>query len=386
MSVIGHTIKKFIINPVKRFASNLSGMVLKIFRLELLDKEQTIQYLEPYLVINHPETQMVLPTVPNRANLSRIVFDQVEIRTSPGYVWNYNRNGKPTSQLAYGAILTDRKLLCTDFPSYHLNRNFITRPQRTSSPHATLMAPWSHYQDGVIFGGYYDFVMLVAAKLCRMKEALNPAVFENTVVAYPLFNTSYEQEMLALIGFAPDRILDSREQRVRFDQCILGNSGHWFYPNPADIRALKKNVEGKLKPRQTPKKRIYISRAGRRRVINEASLLTLLKKYDFTIIDDKPRSVAEQVEIYKNASFIMGPHGASFTNVIWCEPGTHLFELFSPTMIVPHFLYLAQLMQMQYSAYHHVITLKNKGERVEEDIFVSIADLEKILDELLPVD
>ena len=123
-----------------------------------------------------------------------------------------------------------------------------------------------------------------------------------------------------------------------------------------------------------------MSRSTRRKVANEAALLKLLEKYDFTIIDDKPRSVAEQVEIYKNASFIMGPHGASFTNIIWCEPGTHLFELFPANMIVDHFAYLSQVMDMRYSAYSHVIKMGQTKHHIEEDVFVSIADLEKSLD------
>ena len=231
--------------------------------------------------------------------------------------------------------------------------------------------------------GYYDFVILVAAKLCRIKETLPASFFEEAAVSYPLFNTAYERDYLNLLGIGPDRTIDSRQQAVTFDACILANSGHWFYPNPADILALKRQVERALSPRKTERKRIYISRAGRRKIANEAALITLLKRYDFTIIDDKPRSVAEQVDIYKSASFIIGPHGASFTNIIWCEPGTHLLELFSPNMVADHFRYLAQLMNMTYSAYHHVIRMNEKHQhQLEDDIFVSIADLEQTLDKM----
>ena len=274
-------------------------------------------------------------------------------------------------------------MLCTDFQTFHLVKNFITSQKRTIATYDLLLAPWSHFSDGIIFGGYYDFVMLVAAKLSRMKEALPSEVFAGAVISYPLFQTTYEQELLALLGIVPNQLLDSRTHDVRFKQCILANSGHWFYPHPADIRALKKQVEKQVPVQPSARNRIYVSRAGRRRIINEASLIELLKKYNFIIIEDKPRSVMEQVAIYKNASFILGPHGASFTNIIWCEPDAHLFELFAPTMIVDHFRYLSRIMNMRYSAYHHVLTMGNKKKALEEDIFVSIPDLERSLDELL---
>ena len=46
-------------------------------------------------------------------------------------------------------------------------------------------------------------------------------------------------------------------------------------------------------------------------------------------------------------------------------------------------------MKMRYSAYHHVIHMGHKRTSLEEDIFVSIADLESSLNVLLgeaPVD
>lgn len=370
-------------NPVKRLLGKLTGLLLKAFRLDLLTKEETIVYLNNFQIDNNSQACIVLPDVPNLSGGDRLIFNRTDAITHPAYVWCFDETDTPVTQLPYGSIWANGKVLCTDFQTYHLARNLLSSKKRTTVTYDTLIAPWSHFSDGIIFGGYYDFTMLVAAKLCRMKEALLPEVFAEAVVSYPLFQTTYEQEFLALIGVVPERVFDSRTHDVRFRQCILGNSGHWFYPNPADIRALKKQVEKQVRVPPSPKNRIYVSRAGRRRVINEASVIALLKKYDFTIIEDKPRSVAEQVAIYKNASFILGPHGASFTNIIWCEPGTHLVELFAPTLIVDHFRYLSQVMNMTYSAYHHVLTVSNKKKALEEDLFISIPDMERSLQELL---
>ncbi len=370
-------------NPVKRLLGKLTGLLLKAFRLDLLTKEETVVYLNNFQIDNNSQTCTVLPDVPNQSGGDRLIFNRTDAITHPAFVWQFDDSTTPTVQLPYGGIRTNGKILCTDFQTYHLVKNFLGSKKRTLVTYDTLLAPWSHFSDGIIFGGYYDFMMLVAAKLCRMKEALLPEVFARAVVSYPFFQTAYEQELLALVGVVPNQVFDSRTHDVRFKECILGNSGHWFYPHPADIRALKKQVEEQIRVPPAPKSRIYVSRAGRRRVINEASLIELLKKYDFTIIEDKPRSVAEQVIIFKNASFILGPHGASFTNIIWCEPGTHLVELFAPSMVVDHFRYLSRIMNMTYSAYHHVLTVSSKKEALEEDIFVSIPDMERSLDELL---
>lgn len=371
-----YTLSALLKNTVKK----LSYQFLKRLGIIVLTKQETEEFLAPFLLTVAPGVPIVLPGVENLGDPTSLIFSPTEAATHPTYVWLYIPGYRKTVQLPYGAVWTGTRVLCTDFDSAHLVKNFLLAPKRAVVEHEVVIALWSHFLDGIAFGGYYDFVILVAAKLCRIKEALPAAVFQTAALAYPLFDTAYEQEYLTLIGVEPDRIIDSRQQQVVFKQGILANSGHWFYPNAADISALKKHVEGRLNVQKTKHNRIYVSRTGRRCITNEAALIQLLKKYNFTIIEDKPRSVAEQVDIYKNASFIIGPHGASFTNIIWCEPGTHLLELFSTTMVVGHFRYLAQLMKMTYSAYHHAIKMGNSRQVLEEDIFVSIADLEKILD------
>ncbi|GAB3696486.1 hypothetical protein GCM10027592_19610 [Spirosoma flavus] len=355
--------------------------LLRIFGITLLDKQQSDDFLEPYLLRESPPIEVFLPDVFNQSVVPTRMFKQQNATSFPAYVWRCTGPLLTMRQLAYGGVLLNKHLLCVDFNNYHLIKNFLTPPKRNQIARTTVIIPFTHYLDGVFLGGYYDFTILVAAKLCRIKEAMSPADFAKAVVSYPHFKTDYERDFLELIGFTPDRIFDSRQTELLFEQCLMGNSGHWFYPHPDDIMALKKQVEGKLNISQTERNRIYVSRSGRRRIANEEALIQLLKKYDFQIIEDKPRPVAEQVSIYKNASYIIGPHGASFTNIIWCEPGTHLFELFSSKYIVDHFLYLSQLMGLNYTAYHHVIQLGHVHHDVEEDIFVSIADLEKILEQ-----
>ncbi|MBD2701660.1 glycosyltransferase family 61 protein [Spirosoma sp. BT702] len=354
--------------------------LLRVFGVTLLNKPQTDAFLEPYLIRLSPPIDVFLPNVFNQSVTPTRMFQRQNATTFPAYVWRCTGPSQTIRQLAYGGVLFDRHLLCVDFDNYHLVKNFLTPPKRDQVQRTSVIVPFTHHLDGVILGGYYDFVILVAAKLCRIKEAMG-ADFAEAVVSYPHFKTAYERDFLELIGFTPDRIFDSRRTEIQFEQCLMGNSGHWFYPHPDDIMALKKQVEGKLNITQTQRNRIYVSRSGRRRIANEDALIKLLKKYDFQIIDDRPRTVAEQVSIYKNASYIIGPHGASFTNIIWCEPGTHLFELFSSKYIVDHFFYLSQLMGINYTAYHHVIQFGQVHHDVEEDIFVSIADIEKILEQ-----
>ncbi len=375
---------------MKSILKKLLKTALAWFGFRTLTQEQTVDLLRPFQVAAFPLHRQSLPEVADVANASKILFRPNEAVTYTSYVWQYAPKSLKTSVLRSGNLHTNGVVLCTDFNTQDAVRDLVRPKPRRKIHHAeTLVAPFGHYQDGFAFVGYYDFMMLVAAKLSLIKEA-NPGNaspgfdFAEVTISYPLFGTTYEQEFLAHLGFKPEHILDSRHYDVRAKTYLLSNNGDWSYPNKANLMALRQQRLRLVDNPDGPhSERIYISRAGRRRVLNEDELIAMLLRYDFQIIEDKPRTIAEQAALYNRASIIMGPHGASFANLVCCQPGAHLFELFAPGYIPNFFLYLAQLMGMSYSGYvpgpitysPNWITAENQAE----NITVSVADIERSL-------
>ncbi|AQG78195.1 glycosyltransferase family 61 protein [Spirosoma montaniterrae] len=379
------------LQPIQAVSSALRNVLkhqikelLQWFGANLLTKQRTEAYLDQHQIAVHQHDIIQLHPVVDIADPGKTIFGTTKAITTRSYVWRYENIDRQASLHRSGHVVIQGHVLCTDYN----NRDFLTdlvtdffwHTQRTNLQTPTLLAPWSQYTNGVVFGGYYDFMLLIAAKLCRMKNALPESQFTGAVVAYPLFNTQYEREFLALMGFSPEQVVDSQHTTVQFDRCILGNSGDWTYPNVTDMLQLRQFMRSKIPPLPVRQhNRIYIRRAGRRRVLNEDALMALLTKYDFTIVDDQPRTLAEQFHLYNGASFIMGPHGASFTNILWCEPGTHLLELFSPRYVRDYFRYMAHALGLHYSAYFHGPSIPDNDRAIADDITVSIAELEPYL-------
>lgn len=394
LKLVGRQVAFLSSSYLKRRLKLYGKIILKWCGLELLDKQQTVQFLQPYLVTNVPAGRVVLPTVVDAAKQTKILFQEAVISVNSNHIWRIDKRNEQISLLRCGSLLIRGKLLVTDF-TMDIFRDPFARSARQPVRVSVVIAPWSQYFEAdsitkryhrwITFQGYYDFMFLLTAKLCRIKETLPESVLAQAVVCYPLINQEYERDLLKLIGFRSDQIVDSRRIAVSFDTCFLGDSAleSWRYPNPADVLSLKRQIEARVSFERTSYQRIYIRRAGRRRVLNEQDLMEMLMRYDFTIIEDVPRSIAEQVCIYKNASFILGPHGASFTNIIWCEPGTHLFELFNPDYVPDYFLYVAQLMGLRYSAYCLGSEVRNGYGSLKADITVSVAEVEACLCQLL---
>lgn len=85
--------------------------------------------------------------------------------------------------------------------------------------------------------------------------------------------------------------------------------------------------------------RIYISRsdADNRRVVNEPELVNELEKRGFEAIELSTLSVSEQIDLFQEVNYVVGAHGAGFTNTIFAD-STAIFELF-PKRGIRHFYY-----------------------------------------------
>jgi capsular polysaccharide biosynthesis protein len=76
-------------------------------------------------------------------------------------------------------------------------------------------------------------------------------------------------------------------------------------------------------------KNIYVSRkkAAYRKILNEAELLPILKKYNFEIIYFENHTLKNQIAIMSEAKIMIGLHGANLTNLLFMPAEGYLFEL-----------------------------------------------------------
>ena len=47
----------------------------------------------------------------------------------------------------------------------------------------------------------------------------------------------------------------------------------------------------------------------------------------FKVINPQLYEIEEQIEIFSNAEKIIAPHGSNLANIIFCKPGTEIFEI-----------------------------------------------------------
>ncbi len=106
--------------------------------------------------------------------------------------------------------------------------------------------------------------------------------------------------------------------------------------------------------------RLYISRkdASHRRLINEEEIVNLLEKFGFKSVALEGMSVSQQATLLANAKVVVSPHGGGLTNLVFCNKGTKVIEIFSPEYVYHCYWLVSNILGLEY---YYVLGEKPEG-------------------------
>jgi len=128
--------------------------------------------------------------------------------------------------------------------------------------------------------------------------------------------------------------------------------------------------------------RIFLARKKtRQRDYNQAQIISLLLKYKFKIVYMEEYDINEQVYLFENAKYIVGPSGAAWTNLIFskgpCKALTWLPE------IVKNFPVFASLADYANVDLYFFNTLSNNYKKVHDNYIIDLELFERKINRLL---
>ncbi len=308
-----------------------------------LSKEESYQVLSPGKIWGKMPQPVTLPAL-NSLNEVSFFPEDLIVSFDEDAVWQINCScdniRKAVISRAGTPIVNNNLVIDVDFGN---TAGLFTPSFKQKTVSGPVIAPWAHF-----WGGFYDYTFFVAAKLLRIKSQVAPAIWEKAITAYPLQGTAYEKQWLALLGIAEHNRLDtSAFGTITADELFLGNNQQWFYPSPEDVLRMRSTFS--LTPEIKPGKRLFLSRKNTRVLLNETEIAPMLHELGFEIVEDKSRTIVEQIEIFSGAEIILGVHGAAFTNILWAPAGAQIIELFAASYYPPYFYYLAHVLGQRYN-------------------------------------
>ncbi|MGY4536243.1 capsular polysaccharide biosynthesis protein [Mucilaginibacter sp. UYNi724] len=151
------------------------------------------------------------------------------------------------------------------------------------------------------------------------------------------------------------------------------------------VRSFYRRYVLTIKPLATKRiDRLYVSRelAGRRAIINEEEIITVIKNHNFEIFYPEMHSFLEQVAIFSGVKYLIGTHGSGLTNMLFMAAGTSLLELHkNKTNELDHpsplFWYMAETLGINY--YHQNCETYGREDYFEGDYVIDAKQLEKNL-------
>ena len=104
--------------------------------------------------------------------------------------------------------------------------------------------------------------------------------------------------------------------------------------------------------RSSAKRKIFVGRAdAKHRILqHESEIRRQLALQGYEAYECEGASVAEQARLFHSAETIVAAHGAALTNLVFCEPGTTVLELFSPKYVNPCYRDTCIAANLRYAA------------------------------------
>lgn len=241
-----------------------------------------------------------------------------------------------------GGIVTHDGKILTDTETYKQDQQGLMRGDRDISKEELI------YFDGTLAvisspgqQCYYHWLLQIIPRLKILHDS--NLHYDKIYVYADNFNLSWQKETLYKVmdffGILHNKILFIDSKNIVQAKTLLVPSVPWipsgpqfWHQKPEWCKLFFKNVfidqplMGEIK--QTSKY-VFISRinANYRRISNEFALMQVLNKKGFVSYRLEELSVSQQANLFNNAEVIIGPHGAGWTNLIFCDTKTKIVEI-----------------------------------------------------------
>lgn len=97
--------------------------------------------------------------------------------------------------------------------------------------------------------------------------------------------------------------------------------------------------------------RLFVERPlGRRGIENKSEAISILNSFGFSVVELESLTISEQAQLFASAEIVVSPHGAGLSNLIFCQKGTTVIEIFGERYGTPAFAILAASLGLNYIA------------------------------------
>jgi capsular polysaccharide biosynthesis protein len=204
--------------------------------------------------------------------------------------------------------------------------------------------------------GFTNYYHWTTQALPAIDWSLRNLKYSDVKLALPELQP-WQEDMLELLGYAqvPRITLDRTKhyyfQRIHYSDFLSGTTAF-------GVSVAANGTFGRLRDAALNADPplagdiIYVARSDspQRAIVNEPEIIESLAREGVRIVVPGEHPVDEQVSIFNRATVVIGAHGAGLTNLVFCKPGTILYEMMPSFYTNPCYRRLAQAAGLTYCA------------------------------------
>lgn len=264
--------------------------------------------------------------------------------SSVSVITRYNRIVENVSLSLTGGKVTEPNL------NNIFEQRFFTKPQKFNGTVFSMLT------GGAGINNISHWFLDVLPRLHLLRES---GLFDKIDwFLVPSLKYDYQLETLELLDIPKERIIAGDKYPHVTADCIVASTAprgnhtlvpKWLcdYIRNSFVPKAKAVSTVKLTP-DTPL--VYISRSDSsvRNILNENELVAHLQREGFVNVVSSKLSIAEKIALFSQARVVVSATGAGLINMLFCNPGTRIIEIFNENFVVEPFFDIATKAELDY--------------------------------------
>jgi len=200
----------------------------------------------------------------------------------------------------------------------------------------------------------------------------------------------FYQNALDVLGIPASKVIQSiNDPHISAARLLVPSATHTVGSSKWACNFLRKHFLDSVSNVDTTNvsEKIYITRQGAtyRRISNENELTPLLTEHGFEFIKLEAHSIQQQARILSRAKVVISSHGAGLTNLVFCNPGTRVIEMFprsvmdTVNLIGPYPVIAHQCQLDHYHFFGDDIEDCESTPQLRKDFTINATQFEKML-------
>jgi capsular polysaccharide biosynthesis protein len=183
---------------------------------------------------------------------------------------------------------------------------------------------------------YFHFFFDIIPKIYLVKKKVRNKINFYYVSA----PKKWQIKIFRILGISESKLINSSKNKHIFADQVICLDHPWYHKGfiqdqvkriPRWVVLINRKIFLEKASKFKCSKKIFLDRSSSSfnhcQIFNQKHVNKWVKKNDLDIYQPEKISFKKQIYLFKKASVILGAHGAAFTNIIFCRPGTKIIEI-----------------------------------------------------------